>query len=151
MTRLEWHIPTLASFQHSEQQWGGHQDILTLPVAQSISRLCLCNQVCPRIKICLPRVVTANNVLSECFHHWRTKSTTSMIELASDVMHRDWDQEFMCLEPITLNIVPINEVASSPRIDKGLYRFYFSSVCGFNFDLKSERGRAVFSRSYDKT
>src|SRR6201996_3096665 len=56
-----------ASSRHSEQQQGGHRDILTSPVLQSISGLCFHSQECPKMSFCLPSVVTANNVLSECF------------------------------------------------------------------------------------
>src|SRR5277367_1525506 len=57
----------LTSSLHPEQQRGGHRDILTSPVAQSISGLCLRSQECPKISFCLPRLVTAKVVRSEWF------------------------------------------------------------------------------------
>lgn len=55
------------SSRQPSQHQGGHLDILTSPVAQSISGLCFRNQVCPRIIFCFPRFETAKRVLSEWF------------------------------------------------------------------------------------
>ena len=72
-----------SSSLHPEQQCRGHLDILTSPMAQSISGLCLQSQECPSIIFCLPRLVTAKVVRSECFL-WRSmRLTTSVIEPAS--------------------------------------------------------------------
>jgi len=68
---------------HPEQQQGGHLDILTSPVTQSISGLCFHSQECPRMSFCFPKLVTANNVCSEWFQYLKMKSTTSVIEPAS--------------------------------------------------------------------
>src|ERR1700761_1153784 len=54
-----------SSSRHPEQQRGGHRDIWTFPVSQSISGLCLRNQECPSINFCLPKPVTQKVVRSE--------------------------------------------------------------------------------------
>ena len=58
-----WWTSSLHSGQHS----GGHLDILTSPVIQSISGLCFQSQECPKINFCLPKLETAKVVLSEWF------------------------------------------------------------------------------------
>ena len=76
-------LSSQSSSLHPEQQRGGHLDILTSPMAQSISGLCLWSQECPSIIFCLPRLVTAKVVRSKCFL-WRSmRLTTSVIEPAS--------------------------------------------------------------------
>ena len=47
-----------SSSRQPEQLPGGHRVIWTFPMLQSISGLCLCNQECPSINFCLPRLVT---------------------------------------------------------------------------------------------
>ena len=54
-----------SSFLHLEQHQGGHLDILTSPLFQSISRLCFQSQECPSINFCLPRLVMQKVVHSE--------------------------------------------------------------------------------------
>ena len=54
-------LSSLVQFQHPLQHLGKHQDISTLPVFQSTSRLWSCNQVCPKIRFWLPRPVTQNH------------------------------------------------------------------------------------------
>ena len=54
-----------ASSLQPVQQRGGHLDILTSLVSQLISGLCLRSQECPRMSFSLPKLVTANKVLSE--------------------------------------------------------------------------------------
>ena len=76
-------LSTRALSLHLEQHWGGHLDILTSPVTQSISRLCFHSQECPRMSFCLPRPVTANSVHSKWFRYLKMRSTTSVMEPAS--------------------------------------------------------------------
>ena len=71
------------SSQQPEQQWGGHLDILTSSLTQSISGLWFRSQECLSNNFCFPRPVMANTVHSKWFLWQRIKWTTSVIEPAS--------------------------------------------------------------------
>ena len=70
----------LTSSWNPVQQHGGHLDILTSLVTQLTSGLCLCSEECPRISFSFPRLVIANNVLSECPSYHRMRLTTLVME-----------------------------------------------------------------------
>ena len=63
----------LTSSLHPVHQHGGHLDILSSLVTQLTSRLCLHSQEYLRISFSFPRLVTANNILSECPLYCRMK------------------------------------------------------------------------------
>src|SRR6266487_328080 len=77
-------IPFFLCFSTRKHVWQCWEQwlILTSPVFQSTSGLCLHNQGKPRIRSCLPRLVTAKGTCSEWSLNHRTRSTTSFMDPA---------------------------------------------------------------------
>jgi hypothetical protein len=60
----------------------------------------------------------------------------------------DWDglREFACLETIGVDVLAIDEVACSARVDERADSLDFCSIGRLNLDLEVERARTVFQR-----
>ena len=49
-----------------------------------------------------------------------------------------------------MDVMPVDELACGPGVDKGQDGFHLRGIGGFDFDFKSERGRVVFGGSNDE-
>lgn len=118
------HSSQISSLQ-PEQHLAEHQDILTSPVVQCISRLCFCNQECPIIKFCFPKgrnckqghlwVVLVPKIKADSFG-----DGTSFIWGAINII--DWSQGRQCMggQSIGLDIVLANKHPSCSRVKEGM-------------------------------
>src|SRR3981189_2479849 len=144
--RSAWRL-SFASARQVEH-CGGHLDILTSFVCQSISGLCSRSQVKPRIMLCLPNEVTANWMAFVAQNDVRDLGDSAgLIRSSIDVVDRDRRREATGGEVVQTDILSVDEEPSSATVDE-CHEMMSPPLFFFSFHVKTYSNRTPASLSF---